>query len=97
MRTIEDLLKRLRAEFVAIPGVRLTSEQVQRRVCHRGAICQLLLDSLVDATFLRLKRGGTYERWTPTALVSGGRVGKGQAHKSSTVDDKMKISQGKHL
>ena len=25
------------------------------------------------------------------------RVGKGEAHQSATVDDKMKISQGKHL
>ena len=100
MRTIDDLLNRLRAEFVAMPGVRLTSEQVQRRCAIEGAMCQLLLDSLVDAKFLRVKRGGTYAQLNGgplAALVPGGRVGKGQAHKRSTVDDKVKISPGKHL
>lgn len=31
------------------------------------------------------------------ALMLGRRVGKGEAHKSATVDHKMKVSQGKHL
>jgi hypothetical protein len=30
MRTIEDVRNRLRSEFLEMPGLRLTSEQVQR-------------------------------------------------------------------
>jgi len=32
-----------------------------------------------------------------SALVLGRGVGKGEAHKSATVDDKMKVSHGKYF
>ena len=62
MRTIEDLLNRLRSEFLQAPGVRLTSEQVQRLCGVERTICQLVLDSLVETKFLCLQAGGAYAR-----------------------------------
>jgi hypothetical protein len=40
MRTIEDVLNRLRAEFLEMPGLRLKSEQVQRLCGVERMICQ---------------------------------------------------------
>ena len=62
MRTIEDVLNRLRSEFLQAPGLRLTPEQVQRLCGVERTICQLVLDSLVETKFLCLKAGGTYAR-----------------------------------
>jgi hypothetical protein len=64
MRTIEDVLSRLRAEFLEMPGLRLKSEQVQRLCGIERTICQLVLDSLVDAKFLCVKSDGAYARVT---------------------------------
>jgi hypothetical protein len=69
VRTIDDMLnslrsdgaeRRLRAEFVAVPGLRLTPEQVQRRCGVERALCRLVLDALVDAKFLCLQADGHY-------------------------------------
>jgi hypothetical protein len=68
MRTIEDVLTRLRAEFLEMPGLRLTSEQVQRLCGVERTICQLVLDSLVDARFLCVKSDGAYARVTDGAV-----------------------------
>ena len=64
MRAIEDVLNRLRAEFLEMPGLRLKTEQVQRLCGVERTICQLVLDSLVDATFLCVKSDGRYARLT---------------------------------
>jgi hypothetical protein len=64
MRTIEDVLNRLRAEFLEMPGLRLTPEQVQRLCGIERTLCQLILDSLVNAKFLCLKPDGHYARLT---------------------------------
>ena len=45
----ERLLERIRAEYLEMPGLCLTSEQVQRLCGVERTICQLVLDSLVDA------------------------------------------------
>ena len=63
----ERLLKRIRAEFLEMPGLCLTSEQVQRLCGVERTICQLVLDSLVDAKFLCLKANGAYARLTDGA------------------------------
>jgi hypothetical protein len=64
MRSIEDVLNRLRAEFLEMPGLRLKSEQVQRLCGVEQTICQLVLDSLVNAKFLCVKSDGAYARLT---------------------------------
>ena len=48
----ERLLERIRAEFLEMPGLCMTSEQVQRLCGEERTLCQLVLDSLVDAKFL---------------------------------------------
>jgi hypothetical protein len=64
MRTIEDVRNRLRAEFLEMPGLRLTSDQVQRLCGVERTVCQLVLDSLVDAKFLCVKSDRAYARVT---------------------------------
>jgi hypothetical protein len=64
MRTIEDVLNRLRAEFLEMPGLRLKPAQVQRLCGIERAMCQMVLDSLVDEKFLCAKVDGAYARVT---------------------------------
>jgi hypothetical protein len=62
MRTIEDALNRLRAEFLEMPGTHLRPEQVQRLCGVERGLCQTVLDSLVDARFLCVNADGQYAR-----------------------------------
>ena len=73
MRTIDDVLNRLRAdgaetrlraEFLEMPGLRLKPDQVQRLCGVERTMCQLVLDELVSETFLCLKSDGHYARLT---------------------------------
>lgn len=56
------LLERLRAEFLEMPGLRLTPAQVQRLCGIDPGMCQSLLDALVAATFLCTTSDGHYMR-----------------------------------
>ena len=60
----ERLLERIRAEYLEMPGLCLTPEQLQRLCGVEPTLCRLVLDSLVDAKFLCLKSNGTYARLT---------------------------------
>jgi hypothetical protein len=64
MRTLEAVLNQLRAEFLEMPGMRLKSEQVQRLCGVEQRLCQMALDSLVDAKFLNVTPDGHYARVT---------------------------------
>jgi hypothetical protein len=55
---------RIRAEFLEMPGLRLKSEQVQRLCGVERALCQMVLDGLVDAKFLCVSSDGHYARFT---------------------------------
>ena len=57
-RTID----RLRAEFLEMPGLRLTVPQAQQLCGVDSTICQAVLDALVDVKFLCAKPDGTYAR-----------------------------------
>jgi hypothetical protein len=74
MRTIHDVITRLRAEYLAIPGLRLTAEQVQRLCGIERMMCRSVLDALVDARFLCAKSDGTYTR--PTNAEDFSRAAK---------------------
>jgi hypothetical protein len=69
MRTCDAVLERLRAEFMEMPGLRLTQEQVQRLCGVEERVCQVVLDALVDAKFLYLKSDGVYGRLTDGAIA----------------------------
>jgi hypothetical protein len=64
MRTIHDVIGRVRAEYLEMPGLRLKAEQVQRLCGIERAICQLVLNSLVDEKFLCVKGDAQYARLT---------------------------------
>jgi hypothetical protein len=61
------LLTRIRAEYLEMPGLRLTSEQVQRLCGADRLLCQRVLDMLVDVKFLCAKPNGAYARLTEGA------------------------------
>ena len=60
MRTIEQIIQRVRAEYLEMPGLRLTTEQVGRLCGIERNICCVVLDTLVDARFLCLTPDGRY-------------------------------------
>ena len=62
MRTVSDVLNRLRGEFMEMPGLRLTAEQVQRLCGIERTMCQVALDSLVESKFLCVNPDGQYGR-----------------------------------
>jgi len=64
MRTIEDVVNRLRAEYLEMPGLRLRPEQVQRLCGIERTICHMVLESLVAAKFLCVSSDGHYARLT---------------------------------
>ena len=65
-------IKRLRAEFAEMPGLRLTVAQVQRLCGVEPVLCKAVLDALVDAKFLCVKSDGSYMR------LANGEIGRSQ-------------------
>jgi hypothetical protein len=58
----QALLRRIRAEYLEMPGLRLTLDQA-RRLCGADRMqCKAVLEALVAARFLCMKADGTYAR-----------------------------------
>ena len=55
-------LQRIRAEFLEMPGMRLTPNQVQRLAGVSGLVCDRVLDELVVTGLLARGASGTYKR-----------------------------------
>jgi len=74
-RTIE----RIRAEFLEMPGMRLTAAQIERLCGIEQTTCRAVLEALVDAKFLRAS-SGTYTRVTDGNILRPrpARVGHSQ-------------------
>lgn len=64
MKTIDDIVQRLRGEYLEMPGLRLTPGQVQRLCGIDSRVCQSVLDALVNAKFLVTSPDGHYARLT---------------------------------
>ena len=60
----QQAFARIRAEYVEMPGMRLTAGQVQRLSGIDVAICRLVLDDLVRSKFLHVAHDGSYARGT---------------------------------
>jgi hypothetical protein len=60
----DALVQRVMAEFLEMPGLRLTCQQAQRLWGLDQSACVQLLEFLVDAKFLCRPRQGTYTRLT---------------------------------
>jgi hypothetical protein len=58
----ENVLARVRAEYLEMPGMRLTARQVQRLCGIELVTCTSVLDALVARKFLCLNPDGTYAR-----------------------------------
>ena len=57
-------MARIRAEYLEMPGMSLTLDQVQRLCGIELSTCRMVLDSLVATKFLHVKAGGAYVRLT---------------------------------
>ena len=58
----EQLLRRIRSEYLEMPGLKLTCRQAQRLWGLDEQTCAEALNSLAEAKFLRRKENGTYAR-----------------------------------
>ncbi|MGE3840574.1 MAG: hypothetical protein AB7I50_03230 [Vicinamibacterales bacterium] len=58
----EELLLRIKGEFLEMPGLRLTPVQARRLWGLELETCEALLDSLVEASFLKRTIEGAYQR-----------------------------------
>ena len=58
------ILTRIRAEYLEMPGLHLTLDQMQRLCGVERTLCQQVLDALVATRFLRVKPNGAYARVT---------------------------------
>ena len=59
-----ELLKRIRAEYMEMPGLRVTIAQGQRLFGLEWTLCQTVFNALVDERFLRVNAQGMYVRAT---------------------------------
>ena len=57
---IEDALRRVKGEYLAMPGLRLTPAQAQRLWGFDPESCRALLGALVDARFLCETQDGAF-------------------------------------
>ena len=64
MRTAAaQILHRIRAEYIEMPGLSLTPAQVQRLCGVDRAVCETALEELVEVGFLSMRNDGTYGRF----------------------------------
>jgi len=63
----EDIVRRARAEYLEMPGLRLTSAQAQRLWGLDRRTCDELLTTLTSAQFLARTRDGSF-------VLSGSRM-----------------------
>ena len=66
---IDPTLLRIRAEYLEMPGLRLTREQAQRLWGLDADTCVQLLELLTSERFLDLSANGTYARRSDGALA----------------------------
>ena len=57
-----QILQRIRAEYLEMPGLSLSPEQVQRLCGMDRALCASVLEALVETGFLSRRADGGYAR-----------------------------------
>jgi hypothetical protein len=62
------LLSRVRAEYLEMPGLRLTLDQAQRLCGVERALCKKVFDALVAEKFLHVASDGAFARPTEGAI-----------------------------
>ena len=58
------MLTRIRAEYLEMPGLRLTLEQARRLCGVERVLCRTVIDALVNEGFLCVMADGAYARVT---------------------------------
>jgi hypothetical protein len=61
-RGIQEVVRRVRGEFLEMPGLRLTRQQARRLWRLDETACDAVLGALVDARFLARTRDGAFVR-----------------------------------
>ena len=61
--SVRQILHRIRAQCLEMPGLSLTPQQVQRLCGGERAACDTALEMLVDTGFLSIRIDGTYGRF----------------------------------
>lgn len=69
-QALDDVLRRVKGEYIEMPGLRLTPAQAQRLWGLDRAACDTLLGALVDAKFLFRTRDGAFVRSDQGRLAS---------------------------
>jgi hypothetical protein len=59
---IQEVLRRVRGEFLEMPGLRLTPEQARKLWRLDQSSCEAVLGALLDARFLAKTRDGAFVR-----------------------------------
>jgi len=59
---IQDVVQRIRGEYLEMPGLRLTAAQARRLWRLDETACEAVLGALVDARFLAKTRDGAFVR-----------------------------------
>jgi hypothetical protein len=67
--SIDDLLRRVCAEYGEMPGMRVTSNQAQRLWGLDASTCREVLECLVEVKFLTVTSSGEYTRLTEGATA----------------------------
>jgi hypothetical protein len=62
MMEFEAVLRRVRAEFFEMPGLRLTPAQATRLWGLERDACQKVINALIDSSFLRWTAAGAVTR-----------------------------------
>jgi hypothetical protein len=64
-RIDEDEMRRIRAEFLEMPGLCLTTDQARRLWGLERRTCEALLASLIESRFLHRTSGGLFALFRP--------------------------------
>jgi hypothetical protein len=70
-----QIIQRIRAEYLEMPGLTLRPEQVQRLCGVDGTLCRSVLQALVESGFLSRRPDGAYGRY-PNPDISRARPAK---------------------
>jgi hypothetical protein len=62
MMELDVVLRRVRAEFAEMPGLRLTPAQASRLLGVERDACQVVIETLIASSFLRWTAAGTVAR-----------------------------------
>jgi hypothetical protein len=70
----QQAFERICAEFLEMPGMRLTAQQLERLSGVDRAVCACVLDDLTRAGFLSRWTDGSYGKSTDDSVSRSGRV-----------------------